>query len=384
MKITDSLFSDMPVLPVLSSEAVQTYSHWTNKLLEVVSNLLGRHPDVVGITPVITAAALRIRHQQHAKIVANMIRINDLGMIMWATLRQYEVNKELGLSGDYFSAELDVWRTAISTCLDHSNYRKELLAFYNWLATCRERVRNSAATWKDFPFPERGNTEELQQLFLALLLMGDYQGGLNFGKRLIQNVDDLKFFNIKVIWPVLYRTGMLWQAGQFSIADGHQTTYLVRRIVQVQQDRFVIRHLVKGRAVVATAANENHEVGAQMVADFLEMEGWDVTYLGANIPGWVLLDTIKQNKPFLLALSVALDTNIMKIQELITVIRCDEEIRDVKIMVGGNAFNCAPLAWKRTGADGFAADAGSATKIINDWWQSRKNSTSKNRNGTIL
>ena len=64
----------------------------------------------------------------------------------------------------------------------------------------------------------------------------------------------------------------------------------------------------------------------------------------------------------------AIETNLVKVQQVIDVIREDPEIRDIRIIVGGNAFNRSPLSWKRIGADGYASDADSATKIALDWW----------------
>lgn len=38
------------------------------------------------------------------------------------------------------------------------------------------------------------------------------------------------------------------------------------------------------RAVMACAADELHELGARMVADFLQLDGWDVSFLSASVP----------------------------------------------------------------------------------------------------
>ncbi len=368
MKTTDIILGGMHEFPVVSSGAASAYAFAANTLLTQVATNIENRQDFSRLTAKTTPEALRVRHQQHVKIVGNMLKINDPELIAWTTLRQYGTCLEQGLSGDYFVEEIEVWRSAIYSSLEPTGHREELLAFYDWLAPCREKIRDSAPGWKEFPFPCRDNYEELQQLFLILLLMGDYQGCLNASSQLIHTVDELKFFNLKVIWPVLYRIGLLWQAGQISIADEHLVTNLVKRVATVQHSRFAKMNITLGKVVVSSAANEYHEVGAQMVADFLGIEGWDVTYLGANIPSWILLETIKQNKPFILAMSVAIETNLVKVQQVIDVIREDPEIRDIRIIVGGNAFNRSPLSWKRIGADGYASDADSATKIALDWW----------------
>ena len=369
MKTIDTILASVSDIPVVSPGAAIAYAFAANTLLaQVVDSLESRH-DFPGMTVGNFRELLRGRHQQHLKIMTNMLKINDPRLIAWTTLRQFETCLEQGLSGDFFTAEVEAWRIALDGFLDHPGHREELLAFYDRVAQCRKKLKDCVASGGELPFPRWDNLEKLQQLFLVLLLMGDYNECLSFSNKVVQSVDDLKRFNLKVIWPVLYRIGLLWQSGQISVTDEHLVTNLVKRVATVQHSRFTTPKVTLGKVVVSSSANEYHEVGAQMVADFLGIDGWDVTYLGANVPSWILLETIKQNKPFMLALSVAIETNILKVQQLIDAVREDQELRDIRIMVGGNAFNRSPLAWKRTGADGFAADADSATKIAHEWWR---------------
>jgi len=108
-----------------------------------------------------------------------------------------------------------------------------------------------------------------------------------------------------------------------------------------------------------------------MLADFLEMEGWDVTYLGANTPKEELLAHLKDHKPFMAALSVATMFNLDHARLTIKTIKEDEETKDIKIMVGGLAFNSMPQLWHNIGADGYAADANKGALSANAWWEER-------------
>ena len=36
--------------------------------------------------------------------------------------------------------------------------------------------------------------------------------------------------------------------------------------------------------MIACVAGETHEIGTRMVADLLELAGWDTIYLGGNVP----------------------------------------------------------------------------------------------------
>jgi methanogenic corrinoid protein MtbC1 len=135
--------------------------------------------------------------------------------------------------------------------------------------------------------------------------------------------------------------------------------------------RFAQFNVTRGKAMVSAGPNEFHEVGARMVADFLEMDGWDVTYLGANTPASEIFEIIKRQKPFMLALSVATVFNLDQAQRVIQIIKNDQDTRDIKIMVGGLAFNDMPELWQNIGADGSAANAESALIVSSEWWNLR-------------
>ena len=64
---------------------------------------------------------------------------------------------------------------------------------------------------------------------------------------------------------------------------------------------------VGGRlAVVACPTGERHALGARMIADFLEAEGWEVLALGADTPARDLLELVDDEQPDLVALSVTM------------------------------------------------------------------------------
>jgi methanogenic corrinoid protein MtbC1 len=96
-----------------------------------------------------------------------------------------------------------------------------------------------------------------------------------------------------------------------------------------------------------------------------------VEYLGANVHATELCDILKRRKPFFVALSVATVFNLDNARQVIRLIRDDDEIRNIKILVGGLAFTGMIHLWQEIGADGYAADAESAVSVSNEWWQQR-------------
>ena len=85
-----------------------------------------------------------------------------------------------------------------------------------------------------------------------------------------------------VVRPVLEEVGRRWEAGTISVAQEHLLSAAVRgRIVRLLADP---RPDVRGRAVLACAPDERHELGLLMLATLLAADGWNVVYLGAETP----------------------------------------------------------------------------------------------------
>ena len=121
-----------------------------------------------------------------------------------------------------------------------------------------------------------------------------------------------------------------------------------------------------GHSLVATSVGgELHEIGMRMVADFLEMEGWDTYYLGANTPTDSILLSLEERQADVLAISATLTLHVSKVSELIDQIRTSPSQSTIKILVGGYPFNIARNLWQQVGADGYAPDAQGAVLAAN-------------------
>jgi methanogenic corrinoid protein MtbC1 len=101
----------------------------------------------------------------------------------------------------------------------------------------------------------------------------------------------------------------------------------------------------------------------RMVADFLEMEGWDTYYLGGNMPAESIVRSLKDRHADVVAISATISSRVSKVTELIDAIRSASSQPPVKILVGGYPFNIAEGLWQRVGADGYARNAQEAGTV---------------------
>jgi 5-methyltetrahydrofolate--homocysteine methyltransferase len=116
-----------------------------------------------------------------------------------------------------------------------------------------------------------------------------------------------------------------------------------------------------GKVVFATVQGDLHDIGKNLVIMMMEGAGFKVIDLGIDVPPETIVDAIRDNNPNMLALSALLTTTMPMIKTTIDIV-IDNGLRDqIKILVGG-----APVDQEfasDVGADGYAPDASSATKL---------------------
>ncbi len=117
------------------------------------------------------------------------------------------------------------------------------------------------------------------------------------------------------------------------------------------------------RGVIACVADETHDVGTRMVADLLELAGWDTIYLGGNVPIRDIVQVLVEHRADLLAASATMTYHLPAVIDLIAAVRAEPACAGVKVMVGGRLFHAESGLWQRVGADGHAADADEACHL---------------------
>jgi MerR family transcriptional regulator, light-induced transcriptional regulator len=103
--------------------------------------------------------------------------------------------------------------------------------------------------------------------------------------------------------PTLEEIGHGWSDRSVSVAQEHMATAVFRRVLGWMLGVYQTTGAAH-RLVVATPPGERHELGALMAAVSAAAEGWNVTYLGPDLPVEELLDAIGQTRAEAMALSL--------------------------------------------------------------------------------
>ena len=112
----------------------------------------------------------------------------------------------------------------------------------------------------------------------------------------------------------------------------------------------------RGKMIVTGVEGEMHQVGANMVADVMETQGWDVRFLGTNMPHRGILQAVEEHQCTMVGISATMVFNLPQVRSLIGDLRERFGRVNLKIIVGGAAFRSAPGLYEEIGADGFAHD----------------------------
>ena len=116
----------------------------------------------------------------------------------------------------------------------------------------------------------------------------------------------------------------------------------------------------RGKVVVGTVKQDLHDIGKNLVAMMLKGGGFKVIDLGVDVDPQKFVDAAKDEQAQIIALSALLTTTMPNMKEVVLAMRKDG-LKGVKIIIGGAPVTQAYA--DEIGADGYAADAGSAVDL---------------------
>ena len=177
---------------------------------------------------------------------------------------------------------------------------------------------------------------EVYDRYLELLLEGDRHGCGEIVSRFLNDGIPVRTIYVDLLQRSLYEVGERWEHNRISVAREHLATSVTEFLLHLVYPRIFAAEHCGRTAVVACVANEYHQVGAKMVADILELKGWDSFFLGANTPVTELISLIEEKRPDLLALSLGVYFNLTTFLDSLAVVR--QAYPELPIIAGGQAF----------------------------------------------
>ncbi|MET7683978.1 B12-binding domain-containing protein [Streptomyces sp. NPDC005423] len=186
---------------------------------------------------------------------------------------------------------------------------------------------------------------------------GDEHSATGAVLRALEDGADPESVLLDVIAPVQGQVGLEWAANRLSVAQEHAATAINERVVAALALHPAARtDPSRGRITVACVDGEWHALPARLLAEVLKLRGWQVDYLGAQVPSAHLITHLLLTDADAVALSSSIATRLPTAHAAITACQAV----GVPVLVGGAAFGPGGRYARLLGADAWAPDARAA------------------------
>jgi len=209
------------------------------------------------------------------------------------------------------------------------------------------------------------NFEQHQQAFTAALRAGDELAARSVVDQARDVGADLAAIYLQIFAPSMVTIGELWERNELNVAEEHLATAITERLVGMLSPDFAeAAPRSPGTVVLGCVEGERHALGLRMLADLFRRQGWQVLYLGADVPtrDWVGLAV--RYRATAAAISVAMTQNLVAVRALVAELRAT--LPGLIILVGGTAFAFDPQLWQKVGATLYRDDPVDAVALATE------------------
>jgi len=206
--------------------------------------------------------------------------------------------------------------------------------------------------------------DEVKETMGKAIVEGDDEGAAEIAQKALDaDIDPTKIFK-EIITPVLTEIGERF--GRLEIflpevllaADAAKAIFKVLKPV-IEAQKIEDAHL--GKVVIGTMSGDVHEIGKDIVAIMLEVNGFEVNNLGRDVSVDTLINTARQENAQIIAMSSLLTTSLPYMKDMINMLRETGMDKQFKTLVGGGPVTSEWAA--AIGADGYGKDASEAVLV---------------------
>ena len=157
-------------------------------------------------------------------------------------------------------------------------------------------------------------------------------------------------------------TGALYQAGDIFVPEMLVAARAMSAALGVLKPHLVEEGVAsRGKVAIGTVQGDLHDIGKNLVAMFLEGNGFEVVDLGVDVsPERFVAEVI--NGANAVAISALLTTTMVNMSDVLNAL-VEANVRDqVRVLIGGAPITADYAS--EIGADGYARDASSAVDLL--------------------
>ena len=142
---------------------------------------------------------------------------------------------------------------------------------------------------------------------------------------------------------------------------------ILRQVTEIITPRLTttVERNYLGTVVLGTVAGDIHNIGKDIVAFMLDVNGFKVYDLGVDVPPARFVEKIREVKPDMVGLSGLLTVAFQAMKETVDAIKAADLRSQVKIMIGGSQVDEQVMNF--AGADAFCLDAMAGVSYAKQW-----------------
>ncbi|MBW7992676.1 MAG: hypothetical protein FVQ84_22030 [Planctomycetes bacterium] len=205
--------------------------------------------------------------------------------------------------------------------------------------------------------------ENILARYLEPLLQGDRKACRAVIEEALQSGIPANSVYVNIIWPIMVEIEKLLRDDKITPIQEHLATRVNRNIVDQLQNKLPRRPSKNKKIVFCCAPEEIQELGAQMMTDLFESNGWDVRFLGSGLTNDDILTFSNEYGPDILLIYGTGPKQAPGVRRLIDTIKSVNAWPDMSIMVSGGLFNRAEGLWQEMEADLYAETALEALQV---------------------
>lgn len=201
---------------------------------------------------------------------------------------------------------------------------------------------------------ESAYEKEIEE-YMGCLFKKNTRQAIGMIRKFIDQGISLDDIYVEILSESMKRVGELWHTAEITVDTEHYCTS-VTQMAMAQMYGMLFDGERKNRLVLCVCPGmELHEMGARIIADLFENHGWDSIFLGAAVPIDYIMDSVRENHPDMVTLSVSMPQHLIDCEKAVREIK--KEFPDIKVAVGGKAFESTDDIWKKWPVDIYSKDA---------------------------
>ena len=191
--------------------------------------------------------------------------------------------------------------------------------------------------------------------YMNCLFQKDTRKAIGLIRKYVDQGMDLDDIYVEILSESMKRVGELWHTAEITVDTEHYCTS-VTQMAMAQMYDLLFDGERKNKTILSVCPGmELHEMGARIITDLFENHGWDSIFLGAAVPVDYIMDSVRENQPDLVTLSVSMPQHLIDCEKAVREIK--DEFPDIKVAVGGKAFESTDDIWKKWPVDIYSKDA---------------------------